>query len=178
MSTLPVTDLTTLPLDEKFKEAFRNHPAGVAVITADPGEGPVGLTASSVISVSADPPMLVFSLSTRASATPHLLRAESVVVHMLGADQLGLARNFATGGIDRFADRSSWYRLATGEPVLRDAPVWLRGRVARLVPAGESTVVALSIDDIEVPTHGAATVDPLVYHNRTWHTLSSASEIS
>jgi hypothetical protein len=39
---------------DEFKSAFRNHPAGVAVITADAGYGPVGLTATSVISVSAE----------------------------------------------------------------------------------------------------------------------------
>lgn len=41
---------------DDFKSAFRNHPAGVSVVTADPGDGPVGLTATSVISVSANPP--------------------------------------------------------------------------------------------------------------------------
>lgn len=35
---------------EDFKRAFRNHPAGVAIITADAGEGPSGLTATSVFS--------------------------------------------------------------------------------------------------------------------------------
>ena len=30
---------------DDFKAAFRNHPAGVSVVTADPGDGPVGLTA-------------------------------------------------------------------------------------------------------------------------------------
>ena len=33
---------------DEFKAAFRNHPGGVAVITADAGNGPVGLTATSV----------------------------------------------------------------------------------------------------------------------------------
>jgi flavin reductase (DIM6/NTAB) family NADH-FMN oxidoreductase RutF len=40
---------------DEFKALFRGHPGGVAVITADAGDGPVALTATSVASVSADP---------------------------------------------------------------------------------------------------------------------------
>ncbi|WP_287931796.1 flavin reductase family protein, partial [Arthrobacter sp.] len=70
---------------DDFKAAFRNHPAGVAVITADVGAGPVGLTATSVISVSASPPLVVFSLSSSSSSTPTVKKAETVVIHLLGA---------------------------------------------------------------------------------------------
>lgn len=164
--------MSALSIADRFKDVFRHHPAGVAVVTADPGDGPVGLTASSVISVSADPAIVVLSLSERTSATPHLLRADSLVVHLLGADQLALAQRFATGGIDRFADRTCWYRLGTGEPVLRGVPAWLRGRITSRVQAGEATVVVLEITDIDLQrSQQEATVRPLVYHNRNWHTL-------
>lgn len=72
---------STLLSAEDFKAAFRNHPAGVAVITADPGDGPVALTATSVFSVSATPPLLVFSVSELSSAAPAIARSTSVVVH-------------------------------------------------------------------------------------------------
>ena len=47
-------DQTTLT--DRFVTAFRNHPAGVALVTADPGDGPVAMTATSVCSVDANPP--------------------------------------------------------------------------------------------------------------------------
>ena len=53
---------------DAFKRAFRNHAAGVAIITADAGNGPVGLTATSVFSVSAEPALLVFSVSDDSSS--------------------------------------------------------------------------------------------------------------
>ena len=59
---------------DEFKAAFRGHPAGVAVITADAG-GPVALTATSVSSVSADPPLLIFSISAQSSAAAAFARA-------------------------------------------------------------------------------------------------------
>ena len=51
------TALCERNVTEAFKDAFRAHPAGVAIITAKGSSGPVGLTASSVSSVSAEPPM-------------------------------------------------------------------------------------------------------------------------
>lgn len=168
---------------EEFKAAFRNHPAGVAVITADAGEGPVALTATSVFSVSADPPLLVFSLSAQSSSTPTLMRAETVVVHLLSAAQLDLAVLAATSGIDRFADRSIWSRLETGEPYFTAAPVWIRGRVVDRMEAGGSTVLAVEALEAQTPERGSSEADagnsrPLVYHNRTWHELGEASKIT
>lgn len=163
---------------EDFKTAFRNHPAGVSVVTADPGDGPVGLTATSVFSVSANPPLLVFSLSGRSSSTPALRRAETVVVHLLGADQIDLAKTFSTSGIDRFADTSIWTRLVTGEPVLPAANAWLRGKVVNQMEAGDSTVVAVQVLQVNIPDEEhreAENSHPLVYHNRTWHKLSRNS---
>jgi flavin reductase (DIM6/NTAB) family NADH-FMN oxidoreductase RutF len=164
---------------DDFKSAFRNHPAGVAVITADAGDGPVGLTATSVISVSASPALLVFSLSAFSSTAPALARAETLVVHLLGAGQMGLAKTFSTSGIDRFADTSGWSRLVTGEPVLHGAPTWLRGRIVDRMQAGDSTVVAVQVLQASV-TEPAPDADtsPLVYHNRAWHRLSGLSAIS
>ncbi len=114
---------------EEFKTAFRNHAAGVAVITADAGRGPVGMTATSVFSISATPPLLVFSASELSSSTPTLTEADTVVVHLLGSDDLDLAVLCATSGIDRFADTSLWSRLETGEPYFPNVHAWIRGRV-------------------------------------------------
>ena len=161
----------------EFKLAFRNHPAGVAIITADTGDGPVGLTATSVFSVSAEPPLLVFSLSRTSSSAPTIQRADTVVVHLLGADQLDAAKLFATSGVDRFADTAAWDRLPTGEPYLPGAPVWIRGRIINRMEAGGSTVVAVHALEAHTPGEAADSA-PLVYHNRTWHHLGEHSTLA
>ena len=165
---------------EEFKSAFRNHASGVAVITADAGSGPVGLTATSVISVSIDPPLLVFSVSELSSSTPTILESDTVVVHLLGADQINIAKLCATSGIDRFEDTSIWSRLITGEPFFPSAHAWIRGKVVNKMAAGGSTVIAIqalqafSPDQDDPATSAAAR--PLVYHNRSWHILSESSK--
>lgn len=162
-----------------FTAAFRRHAAGVAVITADAGEGPVGLTATSVASVSVDPPMLVFSASTRSSSTPTLIRAATVVVHLLAVDDLPLARLCATSGVDRFADRRLWSRLETGEPRFTQVRSWIRARVVERVSAGGSTVVVAEALETSRASGTDAVTDaaPLVYHDRTWHGLDESSTL-
>lgn len=160
---------------DQFKRAFRHHAAGVAVVTADAGDGPVGITASSLFSVSAEPPIMVFSISDRSSSAPTIRRADTLVVHLLGRDQLEIARLCATSGIDRFADTSIWRRLPTGEPHFPGVPVWIRGRVINRMAAGESTVVA--IHALEAAHAEGEQAEPLVYHDRTWHALGTGSRL-
>jgi len=161
---------------DDFKALFRGQPGGVAVITATGPGGPVALTATSVASVSVDPPVLVFSASALSSATPTILAAESIVVHLLDADDLDLARLAATSGVDRFADRSTWSKLPTGEPVYHGVRAWTRAKVLSLIEAGGSTVVVAHALQGQV-NRGTEEADALVYHDRAWHRLSEESAI-
>jgi len=171
----PLVGIVDTPVTpEEFKAAFRNHAAGVALITADPGTGPAALTATSVFSVSAVPPILVFSLSDLSSSAPAIRESETVVVHLLDQDHLELAVLGATSGVDRFADTSKWERLPTGEPVFKGVPTWIRAQITDLVPVGASTLVVATA----VEVHEERTVEtPLVYHNRSWHGLGEHSRI-
>jgi len=177
MNTLtesPTTQDVRLSPDE-FKAAFRDHPAGVAVITADAGHGPVALTATSVASVSADPPLIVFSVSEISSSSPTIRAASTLVVHLLGVDQLHLAKLGATSGIDRFADESLWEVLPTGETYFPDARTWIRARVVDVIVAAGSAVVL--VEALEAKPGDDTQHEPLVYHNRTWHRLGDHSRI-
>lgn len=165
-----------IPAD-RFAALFRSHPAGVAVITADPGTGPAALTATSVISVSADPALVVFSLSAAASATPAVREADTVVVHLLGADDLDLARLCSTSGADRFADASLWSTLPTGEPFFHGVGSWMRARVISRMDVGTATVITAHVLDASDPDADARTARPLVYHHRAWHTLGEVSRL-
>ncbi|MFG3100882.1 flavin reductase family protein [Streptomyces sp. NPDC048182] len=143
-----------------LRAVFRRHPAGVAVITA-PGEaGPVGFTATSLASVSAEPPLLSFGIAAGASSWPAVSRAAYVGVHLLGEHQQELAARFARSGADRFGPPTAWREGPEGVPVLDDVPAWLVCRVAGRVPAGDHRVVLAEI------AHGDATGPgrPLVYH--------------
>ncbi|MEQ1735588.1 MAG: flavin reductase family protein [Rhodoglobus sp.] len=163
---------------EKFKSAFSMHPSGVAVITADAGGRLAAMTISSLSSVSADPPLVVFSLSMLSGPTPTFLAADSVVIHLLGSDQLELAKLGAAPGVDRFAAGSPWTRLPTGEPVFPDTHAWLRGNIVYRLSAGASVIcVAHIVDAMVSDDTSTGSSNPLVYHSRTWHELGPDSAL-
>lgn len=163
----------------EFRNAFRNHPGGVALITATYEASPVAMTVSSLVSVSADPPLLAFSLSDHSAGSRFIRRAGRIVVHFLASGQLELAKLGATGGVDRFADTSIWSYLPTGEPYFYASPIRLLCNIVHEVRAGGSTVAIAQAQRLVVDSFAdtSAQDSPLVYHNRRWHALSTLSEI-
>lgn len=168
--TFPATDNVV----EQFKNVFRAHPAGVAIITADSAEGPAGLTASSVSSVSAQPPILAFSLASETGSAGVVANADTLVVHLLDAGHADLATRFARPGQDRFTNDLQWSRLPTGEPLLTGVPRALRCRILSRTPVGSSVLIAASVLEI---VGESAVSEPLVYHNRTYHRLNDDSAL-
>ncbi|MBP3042085.1 flavin reductase family protein [Arthrobacter jiangjiafuii] len=161
-------------LTDHFKDAFRAHPAGVAVITAAGESGPAGITASSVSSVSAEPAILVFSLASATGSAGVIASAETIVVHLLGARNAGLADLFARPGSARFTSTLAWETLPNGEPLLMDVPRALRARVLDRAAVGSSVLVTAEVLDVLTP---GGPDEPLVYHNRTYHRLGDHSTL-
>lgn len=157
---------------DDFKQVFRQHAAGVAVITFAGGHGPVGFTATSVISVSATPPLLAFAIAADSSSWHELQHAQTVVVNFLDAPSAHLSAQFARRGVDRFAGVQH-EQLPHGEPLLPQAAAWVRASVVERIPAGSSYLVTLHALDAQV----ARTATPLVYHDRTYHGLGEHSRL-
>lgn len=166
-----------------FKAAFRQHAAGVAVVTAAAGDRPLALTASSVTSVSATPAMMMFSVSSTTETGRAIARSCSAVVHILDAEDHGLAVRCADSTVDRFADPSTWERLPSGEPVFFSPRVLLRGEVVQRMVFAEAVVMLLAV--VEVIDRGPRVVGdtvgdvvrPLAYHDRRWHVLGAHSRL-
>jgi flavin reductase (DIM6/NTAB) family NADH-FMN oxidoreductase RutF len=156
---------------DAFKTVFRRHPAGVAVVALEHEGRPVGFTATSVISVSAAPPLLAFSLASTSSSWPAISRARTLTVSFLAADQDDVSARFATSGIDRFA-AGGWTALPTGEPVIDGVVSWVRARIVQRTPVGDSYLVSLRA--LQSGSDGSA---PLVYLDRTYHRLDDTSTI-
>jgi flavin reductase (DIM6/NTAB) family NADH-FMN oxidoreductase RutF len=143
-----------------LRSVFRRHAAGVAVITARGDAGPVGFTATSLTSVSAEPPLLSFGIGTGASSWPAIATAGHVGVHILGEHQQELAGTFARSGADRFGAPTAWREGPEGVPLLDDVLAWLVCRVVGRVPAGDHRIVLAEV----LLGDPAGVGRPLLYH--------------
>jgi flavin reductase (DIM6/NTAB) family NADH-FMN oxidoreductase RutF len=137
----------------------------VAVICAIGPDGPIGLTASSVASVSVTPPALSFSLMGGTTART-LLEAPTFVVNLLGSMHVELARDFSRPEGPRFTPQQGWITLPSGEPLLPDAIAALRCARLQLVGVGTATLVVASVLEVfHGPEDGR-----LIYHSRQFVT--------
>lgn len=155
----------------RFKRAFRRYPTGVAVVTASSPDGPVGLTASSVASVSAEPAVLSFSVVTAGRSASRVLAAPDLTVHLLSASQAHVADAFARADAPRFTSDQGWEHRH-GSWRLPAAMAELDCRVESLVPVGGSTIVVARV----LSTHLGPAVAPLVHHDRTFRRLGHVVE--
>ena len=153
---------------EALKRSFREHPAGVSLITAHTPAGPVGLTASSVASVGIDPPAISFSVTRATGSAGGILNAETYLVHLLDARHADLAQSFAISGSERFTAEQGWEALPTGEPHLPGARAALRCRTMHSLAVGSSVIVVAEVLDAVFGDSAA----PLVYVDRKFHTLT------
>jgi flavin reductase (DIM6/NTAB) family NADH-FMN oxidoreductase RutF len=152
---------------EQYRATFRRFAAGVAVITADAGAGPVGFTATSLASVSLAPPLVSFAVTNGGSSWQAIAATETVVINILDAGQERIAQRFAAPAVDRFASPTRWSRLPTGEPILDDAPSHLVGRIEHRYPAGDHRLVVARV--VAASTRPFA---PLVYHAGRYQSVS------
>jgi len=107
-----------------FRLAMRQLASGVCLVTHGRGEARTGMTATSVSSLSADPPTLIVCVNKSASLYAQLKRGDSFGVSVLGAQHAEFADRFAsrTGlkGAERFSE-GDWLETQAGVPVLADA---------------------------------------------------------
>jgi flavin reductase (DIM6/NTAB) family NADH-FMN oxidoreductase RutF len=145
-----------------FKQAFRRHAAGVAIVTALRPDGtPVGFTATSLASLAAVPPLATFNMARSASTWSAIAETDRVAIHMLGTRNGDVARRMSGDRATRFTG-DHWYPGPHGLPIIKDVTAWMSGRIIERVPVHNNAVVVVQIEDGELGDDD----HPLLYHER------------
>ena len=142
-----------------FKEMFRRHAAGVAIITANYDGVPVGFTATSVASLSAKPPRFTFNMARSSSSWPAVANTSHIGLHMLGLENQPLADRFARTK-DRF-EGDHWALGPYEVPILKDVSGWLIGKIQMRLSFENNAVVVVEVVEGQVGGDGM----PLLYHS-------------
>ena len=123
-----------------FKRALARLAGGVVVVTTtDPGGGPAGLTATSVCSVSLEPPLVLVCLGTGSRTHDAIAASGRYALNVLGARQSDLSAHFARSGENKF-DGLAWTAGPHGSPILEGAIATCECEIEQAVPAGDHTI--------------------------------------
>ena len=152
--------------DAHFRGALSQFATGVTIITTrDESGGFVGLTISSFNSVSLTPPLVLWSLSNKASSMPLFTNNSHYVINVLAADQASLAERFASRLPDRF-DGVSFDLSPTGLPVLQGVAAWFECQNRSQYSEGDHTIFVGEVERCAYETKPA-----LVFHGSRFGTV-------
>jgi flavin reductase (DIM6/NTAB) family NADH-FMN oxidoreductase RutF len=142
--------------------AFRRHASGVAVITTNDVDGnPIGLTATSMTSLGANPPLIMFSIARGSSSWNAIEAAEFVAVHTLGERNLALAQRMSEDHTKRFA-ADDWERGPKNLPVFPGATAVMIAKIRDVLNVESNAVVVADVIDGATGLEG----EGLLYHQR------------
>ena len=153
---------------DQFRDVMAHLPAGVVVISARLGDEYRGLTASSLVSISLEPPLVLVGLERESATRAAVLSTEAFNVSLLTRSQEFIA--------DRFAGRAPvfdvhWrtlpHRLGGNRiPLIEGCAAWLECRLVQVHAAGDHDIC---VGQVEAATAGAG--DPLILWDRAFWTL-------
>ena len=123
-----------------FRQLLGRFATGVTVVTTrDPAGQPIGMTASSVASVSLHPPLVLVSVDQANDMHPALRAAQHFVLNVLAADQEAISRRFAAEHPNRF-EGIGYRDTRHGLPVLDGVLASIECEKHAEAPGGDHTV--------------------------------------
>jgi flavin reductase (DIM6/NTAB) family NADH-FMN oxidoreductase RutF len=165
-----ITTATVHPIS--VRDAMRNWPTGVAVLTTADREGWWwGCTVSSVVAVSSRPPLVAVSIPHDAESRQTFATADALAIHVLRADQQAVAEHFAESPTD-FDTVQTQHHIHVecgfeSVPLLTEVTTRLECRPINTMPAGANVLLLA-----EVVRARTGPGDPLVHLGEHYRTLA------
>ena len=133
---------------EEFRHALAHWSTGVAVLSCRVDGLPYAMTATSLVSVSLQPPLVLVSIGRESRFHEPVTRAGSWAASILAGDQGHLGRRFAQRGRSyetQFDGIAAADAPFSGAPVLDGCLAWLDCRTVALHEAGDHTIVVAEV---------------------------------
>ncbi|ANI79777.1 flavin reductase family protein [Sphingobium sp. EP60837] len=145
-----------------LKGAMRRLASGVAIVTALGDEAPVGMAATSITSLTMDPPAVLVCVNQTASIHAHLSPGCPVSINLLSRHQRDVSAAFG-GAVARDArfGVGSWTPDAHGLPILEEAQANLSCTIDSMTPYGTHSIVIARVEAVRL----SEAVNPLIFQD-------------
>jgi flavin reductase (DIM6/NTAB) family NADH-FMN oxidoreductase RutF len=153
---------------QQFRDVMARLASSVVVVSARLDGGFRGLTATSLVSVSAEPPLVLVGLEREAATRNAVMEGKAFNVSVLTRAQEFVAERFA--GRAPAVD-AAWLEIphrlgSNGIPLIEGCAAWLECELVQVHPAGDHDVC---IGAVRAAALGAG--EPLILWDRTFWTL-------
>lgn len=150
-------------LREDFRNAMRRLASAVGVLTANGPSGPLGMAASSITSLTVEPPALLVCVNRSASFHACMAEGQTFCVNLLSRDQRDICDAFGSPARrqERFVG-DCWSTDPSNDlPVLANAQANLACFVTRAIPYGTHSIVIGEVSAVRL----SGDVAPLIYQD-------------
>ena len=142
-----------------FRAVMGRFATGVTVVTATGEEGPVGMTANAITSLSLDPLLLLVCFDHGARTLRVVRETGTFGVNVLAEGQEELAALFASKAPEAEKFGGVAHEMRGGVPVLQGAHAWIGCGLKELLPGGDHVI---GIGAVTAAETGEG--EPLVWH--------------
>ncbi len=169
--TQPAKTEATAAEVQTFREGMARLGAAITILTTDGPAGKHGMTASAVCSVTDSPPTLLVCINKSNRSHDIIEKNGVIAVNVLGGRHRDVAGLFASkkDEEERFAG-AAWRTMATGSPLLADAPVAFDCRITDSNSVGSHTVFFCEVQAMELAEGQAET---LIWFGRDFHHITA-----
>lgn len=165
------SDADAPAMAEPFRSAMRRLAAGTSAVTVRLGDEILGLTATSVTSLSLEPPSLLVSIRQQSPVLKAIVAVKAFTVHLLGEDQAHEANVFAgRSGPGPRASLVDWTHAGENPQRLAGAIGHIDCTVAKLIPVFSHMLVIGVATAVDLTQHRP----PLVYFDGAFHSLKTS----
>jgi flavin reductase (DIM6/NTAB) family NADH-FMN oxidoreductase RutF len=142
-----------MPVDRaEFVAALGQYATGVCLLTVRDGIDDVGTTVSSVMSVSASPPLVAVGLSAEGYPAEVLGEVGRCGLTVLAVEHAIVASRFASAGrpsARHLLESVPWSRAPSSEAIVLDGGLAaLDCRLDRLIEAGDHVLALLEVEEV------------------------------
>lgn len=167
--------MPSAPSPDLYREAVSRFATGLTVVSCVVDDVDHAMTASSFVSVSLDPLLVLVSVERSTRFHEAIEHTDLWGVSILSAHAVSHARWFATRGrtlVDQFRDVPHTRGARTGVALVDGALASLEVRTTQRHLAGDHDLLVGEVLTVQL---GPADGEPLVYHRRGYRQLGTAA---
>jgi flavin reductase (DIM6/NTAB) family NADH-FMN oxidoreductase RutF len=154
-----------------FRDACSRFATGVSVVTASGADGPSGMTANAVTSLSLEPPLMVVCFALTARTLRAVRHSGRFGVHFLSHEQEDVAARFASKMPEAQKFDGLEWEERDGVPAVNGCVAGLSCLVRELLPGGDH-VIGVG----EVTSLWRQEAEPLVFFRGSYWSLSERED--
>ncbi|MGK2878325.1 MAG: flavin reductase family protein [Solirubrobacterales bacterium] len=143
----------------RFRSAIGQFATGVCVVTAFSENGPTGMTANAITSLSLEPLLMIVCFDRTARTRAAAEASGRVAVNVLSSEQEEISKVFASKATEEEKFAGVGWKGHAGAPVLDGSIGWFAGALTDLRPGGDHEIGIVAVEDF-----GVGPGDPLLYH--------------